>query len=177
MYRLIRVSEPTTEPVSLDEACQHLRIDPDSTESALVESLISAARDWCERYCNRAWASAQFIEVFDRFPAGAIELTDPGATAIDSIEYLDTDGQPVTISGSSTVFDPHVGTIDYDWPEGSRIKVTYTAGGTVPPAVVFAIKLALTDFYENRNAQQWQALYSNPAAERLMHSYRVGLGV
>lgn len=185
---LIRLTEPTTEPISLADAMAHLRID-DSTDAGLIDAMASAARDAAERYCNRAWAQANFIETFDRFPySGGIQLTDPGAVAVIGIEYLDADGTPGVISASSLTLDDDMGIIDYgaDWPVGAtRVKVSYTAGPDAgastpelpPPSIVVAIKLLLTDYYENRAAQQWQALYTNQTAEILMHSYRVGLGV
>lgn len=187
MKRVIRLTQPTAEPITLAEAEAHLRIDTDSTEAGLVEAMISAARDACERYCNRAWASANFMETFDYFPVGGIQLIDPNVTAIVGIEYLDSDGTPATISTSSLTLDSDLSIIDYsaDWPTGTRVKVSYTAGADaaastpeyVPESIIIAMKLLLTDFYENRASQQWQQLYSNPAADRLMHSYRVGLGV
>lgn len=185
MYRLVRVTQPTAEPISLSDAKAHLRVDH-SDEDALIQAMISAARDACERYCNRAWAEADFIESFDAFPDGGIALTDPGVKSITRIEYLDSDGSVGTIAGSSLTLDTELSIVDYaSWPYGTRIKVFYTAGANadqsapeyVPESVILAMKLLLTDYYENRGAQQWQQLYTNPTAERLMHSYRVGLGV
>ena len=183
----IRLTNPTTEPITLEDAMAHLRVDV-STDAGLIDAMISAARDACERYCNRAWAQANFIETFDAFPAGGIMLTDPGATAVLGIEYLDSDGTHGVISASSLALDTDLSIIDYgaDWPVGAtRIKVSYTAGPDAgastpelpPPSIVLAMKLLLTDYYENRGAQQWQQLYTNQTAEILMHSYRVGLGV
>lgn len=182
---LIRLTEPTAEPIGFDDACAHLRVDGDA-DAALIGAMVSAARDACERYCNRSWAQADFVETFDRFPSGGIKLTDPGAVAVIGIEYLDSDGAPSVISGSSLSLDTDLGIIDYgEWPAGSRVKIRYTAGPDCaasvpelpPPSIVLAIKLLLTDYYENRAAQQWQALYTNATAERLMYQYRVGLGV
>lgn len=183
---LIRLTEPTTEPISLEDAMAHLRVDADD-EATLIGAIISAARDACERYCNRAWAQADFIETFDRFPIGGLKLTDPGVVAVSRIEYLSADGTPGVISTSSLSLDADLGIIDYaaEWPTGTRVKVSYTAGPDCgasvpelpPPSIVLAMKLLLTDYYENRGAQQWQALYTNPASEMLMYSYRVGLGV
>ena len=187
MSRVIRVTSPSAEPVSLNDAKDHLRVDG-TDDNTLISLIISAARDAAERYCNRAWAEATFIQSFERFPiAGPLRLIDIGAKLVTSIEYMADDGTIATISGSSLTLDSDLGLIDYalDWPAGTRVKVTYVAGANadqsapeyVPESVIFAIKLMLTDYYENRNAQQWQQLYVNPTSERLLHSYRVGLGV
>ena len=189
MYRLTRLTEPTTEPITIDEAVAHLRIDsPDSTETALLSAMISAARDRAERYCNRAWAQADFIETLNTFPSGGIQLTDPGVVSVSRIDYLDSDGTVGTIAGSSLTLDDDLGVVDYgvEWPTGAtRVKVFYTAGPDAgasvpelpPPAVIIAIKLILTDMYEHRGAQQWQSIYPNNTAEQFLHMYRVGLGV
>ena len=120
----IRLTNPTTEPITLEDAMAHLRVD-DSTDAGLIDAMISAARDACERYCNRAWAQANFIETFDAFPAGGIKLTDPGATAVLGIEYLDSDGTNGVISASSHPLHTDLSNIDYGahWPVAPRPAV------------------------------------------------------
>lgn len=48
----------------------------------------------------------------------------------------------------------------------------------VPASVEAALLLIISDLFENREGQNTQNEYhSNPAVERLLHFYRVGLGV
>lgn len=187
MKRIVRLTQPAAEPITLTEAKAHLRVD-DTAEDTLITAMISAARDYCERYCNRAWAEADFLETFDSFNDNGLPLTDPGAKELIAIEYLSADGTPGTISVSDCTLDTELGIIDYsgDWPAGAtRVKVSYTAGANadqsspeyVPESVILAMKLVLTDMYENRAAQQWTQIFENPAADRLLHLNRVGLGV
>lgn len=54
MYAALRViTPPATEPVSLDLARQHCRIDADY-DDALVELYVTSARMWAEAFLNRA---------------------------------------------------------------------------------------------------------------------------
>ena len=54
--------------------------------------------------------------------------------------------------------------------EGSEVPV--------PASIRQALLLIVGDFFENREAQNTQSQYhQNPAAERLMHFYRVELGI
>jgi uncharacterized phiE125 gp8 family phage protein len=54
MYGALRVmTPPATEPVTLDQAKRHARIDNDNDDD-LVEMFITSARVWCEGFLNRA---------------------------------------------------------------------------------------------------------------------------
>ena len=46
--------EPATEPITLVEAKAHLRVDF-SDEDTYIDTLIVAARRYCEAYCNRVF--------------------------------------------------------------------------------------------------------------------------
>ena len=48
---------------------------------------------------------------------------------------------------------------------------------TVPHAVVMAIKFITADFYEHRTQTVMGSMTKLPAAEQMLHFYRVGLGV
>ena len=66
-YRsLVRVTEPTVNPVTLSEAKAHLRIDSDA-EDALISSLVTAATRWAEDYCDRTWCYTQWQMSTDSF--------------------------------------------------------------------------------------------------------------
>jgi uncharacterized phiE125 gp8 family phage protein len=104
----VRVIEaPTQEPVTLAEARLQCRVDPypvtgDSPtltahpDDALLETLISAAREWCEAYTGRALAP-QTVEVArSSFPgyyeSQPIALPLPPLHYVDSAIYRDDDG-------------------------------------------------------------------------------------
>lgn len=68
---------PVTEPVSLDEAKLHLRVDL-TDEDTLIDTLIAAAREDCEKFQNRAYISQTWELWLDAFPSrNYIELPLP----------------------------------------------------------------------------------------------------
>lgn len=186
---IIRQSEPSTEPVTLTEAKNHLRVEH-SEDDTLITGLISAARDWVEKYTNRFWASADFKLVYDDFPNDdyPMDLSLPDITAVSSIDYLD-DNQAAGSISSGTTLDTDRRQLRYNttWPETWQSKaviLTVTAGkdagaspSEVPEAIKSAILLVLADLYEHRAQQTNMQLYKNPAAEMLAHPHRVNLGI
>jgi hypothetical protein len=125
--KLSRVLDPTTEPLSLADAKNFLRvlIDDDDT---LIQSLITAARYECERIANRAFINTTFNLTLDYFPpyssrystllppaivgpmsdrnywlnvsAVAIQLPMPPLVSLSSITYVDVNGTTQTLNTS-----------------------------------------------------------------------------
>ncbi|WP_096232267.1 head-tail connector protein [Thermoanaerobacterium sp. RBIITD] len=56
---LILIEGPELEPVSLEEAKLHLRVDG-TEEDALISALISTAREFCESFTGRSLALQTF---------------------------------------------------------------------------------------------------------------------
>lgn len=183
--KLVRLTQPAVEPVSLEDARRHLR-DTESMEDLLIESLISAARDYAEQYCNRIFASASFNLLLDSFTSTIRLPAD--TTAVLSINYLDSDENEQVISSDSFVFDPLRSTLKPvdSWPSGSSVHIQIIAGPDptdspptcAPPSVISAIKLVMGDLFENREAAiVGVTRVDNPAVERLLHLNREKLGV
>jgi uncharacterized phiE125 gp8 family phage protein len=190
IYR--RLTNPTTEPLTLVEAKAHLRVEVDADDD-LITALISAARSAAESYCNRSFASAEFAIIADEFPADGkgLEIL-PDVTTLESWTYLAADGTEDTVASSDVTVDNtrreiRMTDATVAWPIGaSRLTVTVIAGpdaGASPPvlpdpAVLAAIKLTLGDLYENREAQVVGAtIVENRAAMALLTPYRVGMGM
>lgn len=190
IYR--RISNPTTEPVTLAEAKEHCRVDID-TDDTLISALISAARSAAESYCNRSFALAEFAIMADEFPADGAGLENlPDCASLVSWAYLAADGTDATMSSSDLTIDTVRNVIRMTdatvaWPiGGSRLQVNVTAGpdcGASPAvlpdaAVLAAIKLIIGDLYENREAQVVGAtIVENRTAQALLTPYRVGMGM
>lgn len=178
-----RLTDPATEPVSLAEAKAHLRVDG-SDEDAVIEAMIGAARDYCESYCNRAWAESTWLYIVDTLPAGddALWLPDPAVTSIASITYVDNNADVVTLTSSDYSLDAprqELRPTD-DWPnDANRIAISYTsAPASVPKAVKAAMLLVLTDLYEVRSASVVGVnIAANPAVKALLQPHRVEMGV
>ena len=66
------VVPPATEPLSLEEVKEHLRIDS-SAEDALLQMYIEAARKVCEHNTARALITQTWETTFDRFPGPVLE--------------------------------------------------------------------------------------------------------
>ena len=66
--RLVLITPPAVEPVTLDEAKLHARVEyPD--QDALVTSLIVAARRYCETCLRAALITQQWVLMLDSFPS------------------------------------------------------------------------------------------------------------
>jgi uncharacterized phiE125 gp8 family phage protein len=123
---------PTTEPVTVAEAKLHIRATEDTVEDALVSSLITAAREYCETFTRRSFLPQVWDLKLDSFcdPAaykdGVIWLPKPPVTAVTSITYLDTAGDSQTLSTSIYTYDLPSG------PKASRARVQEAYGQVFP---------------------------------------------
>jgi len=82
------VVPPATEPLSLDEVKEHLRVDS-SAEDALLQMYIEAAREVCEHNTARALVTQTWETTFDRFPGLALQASG-------------VDGEVLTLSRTAT---------------------------------------------------------------------------
>lgn len=165
------VTPVETEPVTLAEAKLHLRLIPtDDSEDALVESLITAAREYCENRTGRALATQTIEGYLDRFPvsAGEIELPMPPAQAVERVSYIDVTGlETVLEQGTDYLFDDErqIGRIvlpaGRQWPQFNPAPVNpvrirfiagYDAQQPCPKSLRQAMLLLIGHWYANREA-------------------------
>ena len=116
---LTLVTPPPVEPVTLEEARQHLRLDADGSPAShpdddLVNGLIQAAREWAESYTRRAFVEQTWKLTLNRFPQAKwevprgwqnerqqpIELPLPPLRSVASVTYTDSDGASQTWDSS-----------------------------------------------------------------------------
>ena len=179
---------PAAEPVSLDEAKQHLRVTvPD--EDALIGRCIAAARRWAEAFQGRAWVSRTYRLRLERFPSGArpIALPFPPLMAVNAISYIRQDGTVVTLSPSSyqvLTGEPAQVLPVNGWPSeslapGLPVVVEYEAGygdtSAVPEDFKAALLLILGALFENRQDEVTEGV-PRPilfGARALLHPRRV----
>lgn len=158
---------PAIEPVSLDEAKLHLRIDH-SEEDTLIAGLIGAARRHIESaVLSRSLVTQTWELYLDRFPAKSIiKLPRPPLQSVESIKYTLEGGTEVTFDASNYIVDnvSEPGRIvlkrDASWPADvlepvNGVKVTFVAGygdnpEDVPDPIKQAMLLLIGDLYENR---------------------------
>lgn len=195
------IGSVATEPVSLATARLHLRLDtsgspPTHPDDALVEALISVAREAVESFTELTVAVNTFQMKLDYFENLAINLGTFPVNSITSIVYVDTNGANQTLSVNDYVLDtfskPAQIVLAYDksWPavrnQPNAVTVTFQAGFTgntspvtnvIPKALRQAMLLTITDLYENRGAIGSKQNYEIPImAQYLMAPYRINMG-
>ena len=89
------VSPPVEEPVSLEEASAHLRLE--SGEDEYIADLISTARRHCESFQGRAYIAQTWNLWLNAFPCGCIKVPLPPLQEITFIRYKDSAGIPQTL--------------------------------------------------------------------------------
>ena len=113
----------TVEPITLQQAKEHLRLDT-ADDDSVVGLNILAAREKAEEITNRALITQTWTWKLDRFPvSSAIALRVPRSplSSITSIQYVDSDG--VTQTWASSNYD--VATPGGPRPDRGRIMPAY----------------------------------------------------
>lgn len=165
-YKIITAA--TTEPISLVEARNHLRVEPFGSpevhpDDAQIEMFISAAREWCEQYTGRALAVQTIEMALDAFPDDDIELPLTPTTSITYVKYVNTAGSEITLSNDYYALDDYskpnwlLLLQGYEWPETSdganSVKIKMVVGNTtsnIPKPIKAAMLLIIGNLYENR---------------------------
>lgn len=184
-----RVSAPELEPVTLEEAKDHLNVDYDDKD-ALIESYISAARALIENSCHIVIAEALFELTYDAFPDEAIEIPRFPLIAVESVIYDDGDGNAQTLSADAYTVDAsgQFGwvVVNDSWPATldaiNAVRVRFRAGyamesgneSNMPPEFKQAILLLVGHFFQNREAVGDSDQVALPlAVEALISPHRV----
>lgn len=198
-YRsLIRLTQPTVEPVSIAEAKAQCRVDDTSEDLLLLATYISAAREWCEAYTQRTFIHTQWQLRTDAFPwefrlpfppmAKATGFTDVSLTyttaivnGVGSVVTLPTDRYRVDRNQTPGAIRPLYG---QSWPsyivDRNAITATWWAGygedGTaVPKAVKPAILMLVAHLFRNREMTAEAALNVVPmGVKQLLNTVRWG---
>jgi len=197
-YKIITAA--TTEPISLEEARNHLRLEAFGSPLAhpdddYVETLITVAREWCEQYTGRALAQQTIELAIDDFPENEIELPLTPTTSITSVKYVDTSGNEQTVSALKYALDDYskpnwlLLTANSEWPvtsgSANNVKVRMAVGNTsanIPKPIYAAMLLIVGNLYENRQEDQMGgsrvSFNSLPlGVYNLLQPYRLELGV
>jgi uncharacterized phiE125 gp8 family phage protein len=113
------VTPPEIEPVTIEEAKAHLRLEGDA-DDGYPSALITAARERVELFLRRALITQVFECTIDDFPAydRAIDLPRPPLQSVQWIKYLDTAGVLQTL-------DPGIYTVDTSSNEIGRIALAW----------------------------------------------------
>lgn len=164
--RVVIVTAPAEEPVTLEEAKLHLRRDHDFTaDNALIRQLVEAAREQVEAYTGRALITQTVDVSFDGPPCGnELLLPRPKLSSVTSITTYDPDHVSAVMSSSDyyvdTASEPGRIVLDTDvaWPtdlrDANSLVVRAVCGygnaTAVPQAIKQAMLLICSTLYEHR---------------------------
>lgn len=96
-------TEPTAEPVTLQEAKAHLVVEH-TEDDYLISLMIVSARKHIEQRCGRVIVRQKWRLFFD-YSMHSFELWPPMAQEVEQIQYLDGDGATQTLSSSVYTVD------------------------------------------------------------------------
>lgn len=159
--RLKIITPPATEPITLAEAKNHLRISG-ADDDTLIARLITHTREWCEDYQGKKYITQTLEAYLDEFPYGSIEFRDCSPVqSVTSIIYTDKDGLVTTLDVVNYSLDnvSFVNKIDLNynktWPavtlkSTNGIVIRFVAGAaTVPETVKWAMVLQMKLLYDD----------------------------
>ena len=155
---------PAAEPVTLDQAKAHLRVDT-TDDDALITALIAAARARAEWHTGRAFVTQGWTLWLDGWPCnGVIEIPlpplqsvqsvtayapDDSATGLDAATYqVDTASAPARLALKPNASPP------VNLRALNAIAIAFTAGygeaADVPAAIQQAILMIVAALYAHR---------------------------
>ncbi|MGY1490726.1 head-tail connector protein [Methylobacillus pratensis] len=185
-YRVI--TPPAAEPVTLEEAKLHLRVDG-SEEDKYILDLISVARASCEGFLGWFVVEQTIEMALCMWPRNPYELRVSPVTEVVSVSYSDPEGQvgvldPDAYRLNSFVTPEQLVFNDALLPQLSpvfdAVKIVMKVGnyGVIPSPVRHAILLYVGHFYANREATAPTGVAEMPlGVQHLLQPYRSWMGV
>ena len=180
MFKTIIKTAPASEPVSLEEAKEQLRIESGFTnDDSYISGLISAARDRCENYCNQFFTEQTIEMLAEGAVPQQVMLPYPNLTIL-SASYTDGDGNLNAIPSADYSYDQDTQVLLFDTtPDAKSYRVeALTAEPAQIVGVQHSIKIIIADLYDLRTETAiGVSLSDNPAVKALLYPYRIGLGL
>jgi len=185
---------PTLEPLTLQQAKDHLRVEHNDDDS-IIEPLIAAAREEVEgpdSVYGRALLTQTWdwtLPCFPRRRTTKLLLPLPPLRSVDLVSYIDTAGDPQTWSAAEYRVDitETPGTLEpafgFDWPQAQAISravtIRFTAGwganpADLPATIPWALLLMIGHWYTHRETAGKDALKEIPlGAQALLAKFRI----
>jgi len=194
------ITDAAVEPITLEEAKAHLRVDH-TDDDEWIARFIRASRRNAERFLSRALITQTWEMVIDSLPdvaPYAVKIPYPPLQSVVSIKYDGEDGVEVEYGVDSydvdTVSEPGWVVPATTWPTTieaiNAVRIRFIAGyapGTdspvdlaanVPEDIKGGILLHLAHMYQNRETVSEKTLIIAPQAyEWLMRPYRIDIGM
>lgn len=188
------ITAPSFEPLTVADVSEYLRLDDSPTDTLLISSLITAARQHLENYLNR-FIAQQTVELALTGWKDKIDLSAP-LQSVTSIKYLDQNGAEQTLAANQYIVDTYSEpaaiypaynvTFPNLYDQENNVKIRYvvgfTSGGSpdsnpLPDPLKFAMMLIIGDLYANREAGGEKAYQVNPTVQNLLQFYRLNIGM
>lgn len=163
--RLVVVTPPAAEPLTLAEAKEHLRVEADFTrDDDVISRQLTTARIKVESLARQSLVTTTYDLYLDGWPCGrTIDFPVGPLVSVSTVVYLDADDAEQTLSSSAyRVSTGLPGSLSLkrseSWPtapvQSDAIRVRFVAGygaaAAVPTNLKDAILLVLANLYENR---------------------------
>ena len=159
---LVLVTEPATEPVTLQELKTHMRFDGD--DNSYLNSLITRARQIAEGFLARALITQTWRLTRDRSPGRRLQLPMPPLLTVTSIIGYDETDTGTTMTSTEYIVQVKIEPGEVilksanSWPDHrneASFEVNYTAGygaaaSDVPELIRHCILVLATKMYERR---------------------------
>jgi len=157
----------STEPITLEEAKLHLKVDS-ADDNALISSLITTARQFVESWTHRILITTTVEKTYD-VPSHSFSLPSPPLQEVTKIEVVNDDGEKTLVDSSIYDYDSSVdipGRVKLKsgctWPDHrdfASFIVTFKAGygdaaTDVPEMLRQAILQVLAHYYESRQSEE-----------------------
>lgn len=157
---LVKVTDPSFEPVTLAEAKTHMRVTI-SADDTFITSLITAAREQVEEDLGAAIGNTEYDLKTDEHLQRKTPLPRQPALSITSVKYTDDDDQEQTVNSANYTLEAHRDPPeveldeDYTIPGDAddaviRFKVGYADAVSVPQLLKQAVLFLVAHWYEFR---------------------------
>jgi uncharacterized phiE125 gp8 family phage protein len=176
-YALVRVTAPTTSPISLAEAKAQMRVEG-SDDDTIIQRYIDAAISFVDVQgaLGRAMMTQTWGQWLSPNPGTVLLLLGP-VQSVSAIKYYDTDGalQTATLADFDVFGTPNRITVSPKsgkaWPttqtRDDAIKIEYVVGYgsspvNVPQTIRHALMMLVAHWYENRETTSEKQMLDLP---------------
>lgn len=192
---LISLTDPTVEPVSLEQVYAFLRLDPAGSppthpDDDMLKGFIASARERAEAFTNRSFAAREMLYTFSYqdawsaargvpAPTGqyTINLPRPPVLQVMEVAYYDAAGVLVVADPSSYIVESGTVTVSGGFTgvgAGDAMRVRYAVGydestGVVPKSVQSAILIGVQLLYDELSPDKFDRMEKR--FERLLWPY------
>lgn len=183
--RLALVEKPAAPPLTLAAAKQHLRVDGSDDDDDITAAINDAA-GYIDgpNGAGLALITQTWELSLPGFGLGPIVIPLWPVQSVETIEYLDCDGETQTIDPAACRVDLHASPVEIypawaaSWPSvrcgPGAVTVTFKAGfgdapADVPDSLGRAVRLLVGHYFKNREGEAMP-----PAIDNLISRYAVG---